>query len=276
MKNLLFLFVSLMLICCGANNSNPASEDFPKSEPDSMPAKAKPDTPLTAVPVMTLDADTVSAEENAVATKVGAIRAFKMAPDTFKIFKKVASKDVVFDDYSVETDSVVMCGVVSPSGKYYVPVRYNDVRQIGRNLFVGEINICIDDPKLDIPNSASLYQVVYNGKAVGGMSALSDIKPVYYRGKVAGFLKTLHIEEADEHYLFFIDVHGKGWDITKDIRGTSYPKFEYFKQTGSVLTLWGGAKRAKDLKAFFPEDRSLYKVDLSNGHVLENPFVPSD
>lgn len=89
-------------------------------------------------------------------------------------------------------------------------------------------------------------------------------------------MKTLHIEEADEHYLFFIDVYGKGWDITKDIRGTSYPKFEYFKQTGSVLTLWGGAKRAEDLKAFFSEDRSLYKVDLSNGHVLENPFVPSD
>ena len=275
MKHFLFLFIGLVLIACGANNSNPAKKRV-NAESDSVSASAKADTLAKKTDSAAVKKDTMTAEEVAVAASIGALKATKMAPDTFMIYKKVAAQDVSSETYVMEADSVPLCGVVSAAGKYYVPVRYHDVRQLERDAFIGEIKVDIDDNKLNTPNVVALYQVIYQGKPVGGMSVLRDVKPIHHRGKVAGFLKTLHIEEADKNYIFFIDVHGKGWDILKDIRGTSYPKFEHYRVQKNVLVLWGGAKNPEDLMAFYPEDRSLYKVDLRNGRVLENPFIPTE
>ena len=263
MKKLVLLFAIALLVACNANNSNVVKVENDTTQVDS----AKVDS---------VEVDTMTTEEVTVAAKVGAVRAYKMAPDTFKVIKLVPTEKLSLADYIADVDSLLMVGVVSATGKYYVPAEYSDVNQLDRDIFIGTVGISNYTPRLDIPDNYELYQVVYRGKKVGGLSALNDVKPLYHRGKVAGFLKTLYIEEAHMKFLFYIDTRGKGWDILWDIRGTSYPKFERYKVQGDVLTLWGGAKTPEELQAFWPEDRSLYRVNLVTGAVLENPFVPTE
>lgn len=265
MKNLLFLLIGIMLLSCNANNSNVAKVE-----------NVADTTQVDSAKVDSVEVDTMTAEEVAVAAKVGALWVYKMAPDTFKIVQSVPTSKLSFKDYVADMDSLPMVGIVSANGKYYVPAEYSDVNQLDRDIFIGEVSFSQYTAQLDIPDNFTLYQVVYRGKKVGGLSALNDVKPLYHHGKVAGFIKTLYIEEADTKYIFYIDTKGKGWDVLWDIRGTSYPKFERYKVRGDVLTLWGGTKTPEELQAFWPEDRSLYRVNLITGAVLENPFVPTE
>lgn len=265
MKKLLFLLIGIMLLSCNANNSNVAKVE-----------NVADTTQVDSAKVDSVEVDTMTTEEVTVAAKVGAVRAYKMAPDTFKVIKLVPTERLSLADYIADVDSLLMVGVVSATGKYYVPAEYSDVNQLDRDIFIGTVGISNYTPRLDIPDNYELYQVVYRGKKVGGLSALKDVKPLYHHGKVAGFIKTLYIEEADTKYIFYIDTKGKGWDVLWDIRGASYPKFERYKVQGDVLTLWGGAKTPEELQAFWPEDRSLYRVNLVTGAVLENPFVPTE
>lgn len=265
MKKVFYLLIGIMLLSCNANNSNVAKV---KNVADT--------TQVDSAKVDSVEVDTMTAEEVAVAAKVGAVRAYKMAPDTFKVIKLVPASKLSLNGHVASKDSLLLTGVVSAAGKYYVPAEYSDVRQLARNVFIGQLNARHYDSRLDIPDDFELFQVVYRGKKVGGLSALNDVKPLYHHGKVAGFIKTLYIEEADTKYIFYIDTKGKGWDVLWDIRGTSYPKFERYKVRGDVLTLWGGAKTPEELQAFWPEDRSLYRVNLVTGAVLENPFVPTE
>lgn len=265
MKKLLFLLIGIMLLSCNANNSNVAKVE-----------NVADTTQVDSAKVDSVEVDTMTAEEAAVAAKVGALWVYKMAPDTFKVVKLVPAEKLSLADYIADVDSLPMVGVVSANGKYYVAVKYSDVNQLDRDIFIGEVSFSQYTAQLDIPDNFTLYQVVYRGKKVGGLSALNDVKPLYHRGKVAGFIKTLYIEEDNIKYIFYIDTKGKGWDVLWDIRGTSYPKFEQYKVRGDVLTLWEGTKTPEELQAFWPEDRSLYRVNLVTGAVLENPFVPTE
>ena len=89
-------------------------------------------------------------------------------------------------------------------------------------------------------------------------------------------MKTFYNAERQCYWHYFIDTSGRGWDTEVDIQVGSRPHFEKYQIKNGVLTLWGGAEKPEELQAFFPEDRSLYRVDLGSGRVLENPFVPTD
>ena len=252
MKKLLSLLTGLVLLGCNANNSNVAKNKGESVKNVAIKAKV----------------DTMTSEEAAVAAKFGAIRAYKIADDTFKIVKKVKPieiKALAASEYDIGKDSVKRVGVVSASGRYYVPIQYDNVHQIGQDVFVGHINITNDE----------IYQIVYKGQAIGNFSYISEIKPIYYRHKVIGFLKIFYNKELDENFLYYIDTRGKGWDAWLDVRVGSYPHFEYYKIENNILTIWGGGKTPEDLQAFPKEDRSLYQVDLSSGKILANPFVPA-
>jgi hypothetical protein len=252
MKKLLFLIISFVLLSCDANNSNVAKNKGESVKNIAIKTKA----------------DTMTSEEAAVAAKFGAIRAYKMADDTFKIVKMVKPveiKELTESEYDIGKDSIKRVGVVSASGRYYVPIQYDNVHQIGQDVFVGHINITNDE----------LYQIVYKGRAIGNFSYISEIKPICYRRKVIGFLKIFYNKELNENFLYYIDIRGKGWDAWLDVQVGSYPHFEYYKIENNILTIWGGGETPEDLQAFPKEDRSLYQVDLSSGKVLANPFVPA-
>lgn len=279
MKQFLFLFIGLVLMACGANNSNSAQK--PRgAAPDSMPAPAKVDTPAKKAAPVVIKKDTMSSEESAVAKKVGALKAVKMAEDTFKVVKLVSPevyKSIMEWNYTIHaTDSMPMTGVVSGQGKWLVPLEYNDVHQLTKDAFVGHLSVNLYDGDYDAPAYAELYQVVYRGRPIGNFTYACDITPIVYRQKPVGFIKTFYNRANQQCFRYYIDTKGKGWDSWVGVQIGSYPHFEYYKIIGNVLTLWGGAKKPEDLAAFYPEDRSLYRVDLRNGRVLENPFVPSD
>jgi hypothetical protein len=128
----------------------------------------------------------------------------------------------------------------------------------------------------DASSFAELVQVVYRGRPIGNFTYTCDITPIMYRQKAVGFVKTFYNTNNQQYFRYYIDTKGNGWDAWVGVQVGSYPHFEYYKINDNVLTLWGGAKKPEDLAAFYPEDRSLYKVDLRSGRVLENPFVPSD
>jgi hypothetical protein len=279
MRHLLFLFIGLVLMACGANNSNSAQKRV-NAESDSVSASAKVDTLAKKTDSAAVKKDTMTAEEVAVAKRVGAIRAIKMAEDTFKVIKLVSPevyKSIMEWSYSVyATDSMPMTGVVSGHGKWLVPLEYNDVHQLTKDAFVGHLSVSLYEGDYDAPAYAELYQVVYRGKPIGNFTYACEITPIVYRQKAVGFIKTFYNANNQQYFRYYIDNKGKGWDAWVGVQVGSYPHFEYYKINGNVLTLWGGAKKPEDLAAFFPEDRSLYKVDLRSGRVLENPFVPVD
>ncbi len=279
MKHLLFLFIGLVLIACGANNSNSAQKRV-NVNPDSVPAPAKIDDPTEKVSPAVVKKDTMTAEEFAVATKVGAQKVTKMAEDTFKVVKLVSPevyRSIMEWDYAVDVkDSMPMTGVVSGQGKWLVPLQYNDVHQLTKDVFVGHLSVSLYEGEYDAPAYAELYQVVYQGRPIGNFTYACEITPIFYRQKAVGFIKTFYNSAYKQYFRYYIDTKGNGWDGWVGVQIGSHPHFEYYQIIGNVLTLWGGAKKPEDLMAFYPEDRSLYKVDLRNGRVLENPFVPVD
>ena len=279
MKHFLFLFIGLVLIACGANNSNPAKTPQ-NATPDSVPASAKFDTLAKKAKPAVVKKDTMTAEEFAVANKVGALKAVKMAEDTFKVIKLVSPevyKSIMEWSYAVNVeDSMPMTGVVSGHGKWLVPLEYNDVHQLTKDVFVGHLTVNLYQGDYDASSFAELVQVVYRGRPIGNFTYTCEITPIMYRQNAVGFVKTFYNTNNQQYFRYYIDTKGNGWDAWVGVQVGSYPHFEYYKVNDNVLTLWGGAKKPEDLAAFYPEDRSLYKVDLRSGRVLENPFVPSD
>ena len=273
------MFIGLVLMSCGANKSNPAKKRV-NAEPDTVPAQAQISSPIERTKPMSIVEDIMSAEESSVAAKIGALKVTKMANDTFKVEKLVspeAYKSVMEWDYAINvTDSMPMTGVVSGKGKWLVPLQYNDVHQLAKDVFIGHLCVNLYEGDYDAPAYAELYQVVYQGRPIGNFTYACEITPIVYRQKAVGFIKTFYNADSQQYFRYYIDTKGKGWDGWVGIQIGSHPHFEYYKITDNVLTLWGGAKRPEDLAAFYPEDRSLYKVDLRNGRVLENPFVPAD
>ena len=275
MKQVLFLLLVCVLAGCEANKSS----DVPKAKsatPDSMVAQAPMDTP--AVNVKSIVLDTMTTEEADVAAKIGAVKVSKMADDTFKVSKMVAAEEfqkyVEFEAAEMFSDSVLMVGVVSGKGKWLVPMQYTDVHQLTKDVFVGHLTLALYDYEMTSPDAyTEFYQVVYRGKPIGRFTHVCNIEPIYYHKKLSGFLKTFYDTQYRRYSVYYIDTKGKGWDAWVGFRMQSHPHFEYYKIRGKVLTLWGGAKSPEDLAAFFPEDRSLYQVDLSSGRVLANPYV---
>ncbi len=268
MRKLILFLIGLGLIGCDAKNSNVATKENQK---DSVQKVSKPKAPVKR--------DTMTVEEAAVAAKVGAFKVHKLAEDTFKIVKKVAAYENEGSSEggnAANGDSVCVVGVVSAAGKYYVPAKYTDVHQIGRDAFVAHLSVDLYDYNMLASAYTEVYKVIYQGKEIGQYTHTCEIRPIAYKGKIAGFLKIFYDEENNCYYLYYINTRGQGWDGWLGVRTGSYPRFEQYKVEGNVLTLWGGAKTPEDVRGFFPEDRSLYRVDLHSGRVLENPFVPTD
>lgn len=269
MNKLILLAVSMVLVGCDAKNSNVTTEETQK---DSIQ-----NTEIALQETETIEIDTMTAEEAAVAAKIGAAEVYKMAEDTFKVAKMVSYQSyeaLTGYEYPFNSDSVRVFGVVSAGGKYYVPIKYTDVYQIGRDAFVGYLSIQLYD--VVAPVCTEICQVVYKGRPIGEFTKVCDIKSVMYKGKVVGFLKILDDEECGDNFLYYIDTRGKGWDGWLGTRSGTYPHFEQYQIEGNILTLWGGGKTPEDVQSFFPEDRALYRVDLASGKVLDNPFVSTD
>lgn len=255
---MLFMLVGILLMSCDVKDSNVAKETV---------------SLVQEIP------DTMTTEEHAVANQVGALKAEKLAEDTFKVTKLVSVdhyKKLVNAEYlPVEADSIPMVGVVSSHGQWLVEPVYQEVKPLMKDVFVGELHWDYYDSNVEASAYSVLKQIVYRGRPLGNFTHDCEIIPIDYKGNLAGFLKKCNSNFGTSLY-YYISKTGKGWDAWTGQEIGSYPRFEYYQIKGNILTLWGGPENLEDIEGIFPEDRSLYSVNLQTGKVLENTFVLAD
>ena len=278
MKKLSFLLVSVLLMSCGAKNSNTTNAENTSnalSYDEQVIEEESAEVQMTE-------------EEKVIATKVGALRATKLEDGNFEV-KKLVSPEVYHDCVSYDksvivSDSMPLIGVVSQNGKWLIQPEFHAVHKIGNNAYVGEIETPIWDDETRSYPLKSLYIVIYDGKGIGNWGSSEDIQPVELGGKIRGFLKKFEYDDeySEEHCVryFYIDINGEGHDDWIGVENWSHPHFTNYRIEGNILTLWGdGFETPEELrkdKEIPKENKSIYQVDLKTGKVLYDPFVPED
>lgn len=277
MNRIFILIIGILLISCGAKNSNTSQNESAEEDMTSLTGK-----------------------ELMLAKKAGVFYIENIGDGYYKVAVSVpyATIDVAVSDIlgcslHLEEDTIFAFGVINSAGNWVVPAQYQDiVAHIGNGAFVCEYNIWSTDYDvltdvndngeqvfLPVTRHIPMYAVYYDKRIVAGWETSSDFKPIAVAGKVRGFMAAG--TDDDESYLYFYPLDNKfikenvfnHWD---EVDCRSLPHYTNYEVKDNLLYMWGGGQTfeaVKNNKKIPQKEKSLLIYDLKTQKVLYNPYA---
>lgn len=275
MNRIFILIIGILLISCGAKNSN-TSKNAQK------------------------DLARLEEKELMLAEKSGAFYIESMGDDYYKVAVSApyaaldsAVVKVLGRSLHLEADTILAFGVIDSDGNWVVPAQYQDIdAHIGNGAFVCMYNIWSTDYNvltsvydkgeevfLPVAHHIPMYAVYYDKRIVAGWEISSDFKPITVSEQVCGFMAAGN--DDDDTYLYFYplddDYISKNvfnhWD---EVDCSSLPHYTNYEVKDNLLYMWGGGQTfeaVQNNKNIPQHEKSLLIRDLKTQKVLYNPYA---
>ena len=274
MKKLFFILTAVMLVSCGAKNSNTAKEEVPLEEQNTQ-------TEPKALKFPSFAARNMTAEEKAFAVKYDLRDAMKLPDGNFIVTQVFEGDDYIerifyCDAFDSVTKPLPLCGIMSTQGKWICKPCFHQIEFLGDNFYLGSVktyeNLSADS--YDIRHGiyykpCEAYGYVIDGKQIGcALWEPDSIYPMVYQGKACGYIlghigNEIYYQRGNKTY---------GQNIS--IENFTRPTYQYYSVKNGVLTMWGGAETVEQVKKEIDECYwEIIKIDLKTGKVLYDPFV---